>query len=97
MPVKGLSFTDEEIYYNDLPFNEDSQPKSTIIGVGVKIAMCLNPRLKVLVIRDGSLLDDGTLKMILKMADKYGYQLLIEIVDNEHDVPEIKFTEEVIK
>lgn len=97
MPVKGLSFTEDEIYYNDLPFNEDSQPKSTIIGVGVKIAMCLNPRLKVLVIRDGSLLDNDTLKMVLKMADKYGYQLLIEVVDNEHEVPEIKFTEDVIK
>lgn len=86
LPVPGLSFDDDRIYYNGLPFDETSQPKSTIIGVGMKIAMALNPSLKVVTIPDGSLLDDESLDMIIRMAQKYGYQVIIELVSDDQEV-----------
>ncbi len=83
LPVNGLSFTEEEIIFNGLPFNENQHPSSTIIGVGIKIAMAMNPNLKVLVIKDGSLMDRKTLNFVLKMVEKEDYQVFIEMVDYE--------------
>lgn len=93
LPVKGLSFDEEQVLYNGLPFTEEQHPTSTIIGVGVKIAMAMNPNLKVIVIKDGSLLDPKTMKAVLQMASKYNYQLLIEQVSDSKGEPIINFTE----
>lgn len=95
LPVKGLEFTEDEILYNGLPFNESQHPSSTIIGIGIKIAMALNPNLKVLIIKDGSLLDKKVLKFILKIVEEKGYQVFIETVDvsGEKDL-EVNFIEE---
>jgi len=98
LPVKGLSFTEDEILYDGLPFNENQHPSSTIIGIGIKIAMEMNPNLRLLVVKDGSLLDKKTLNFILKLVEKNGYQVLIEMVDfsGEKDVT-IEFVEGEIK
>lgn len=94
LPVKGLSFTEEEVLYKDLPFNENQHPSSTIIGVGLSIAMAMNPNLRLLIIKDGSLLDKKVLNHILKLVDKKGYQVFIEMVDfsGEKDVT-VQFVE----
>ncbi len=96
LPVKGLSFDEDQIYYKGLPFVEGQIPTSTLIGIGTKIAMAMNPNLKVLTIHDGSLLDKETLSAVIKMTEKYGYQLLIEIVDQNGGDLDIKFTEEYL-
>lgn len=85
LPVKGLTFSEDEILYNGLPFNENQHPSSTIIGVGLKIAMGMNPNLRLLTIKDGSLLDKETLNYILQLIEKKGYQVFIEMVDFESD------------
>ena len=92
LPVKDLTFDEEGIYYKGLPFHEDQHPTSVIIGIGVKVAMALNPNLKLLIIRDGSLLDDKTLTWILKQCDKDGYQIFIERVNDNEEV-DIEFIE----
>jgi hypothetical protein len=51
--------------------------------------MALNPNLRLLVIKDGSLLDNKTMKYVLDACDKKGYQLLIEQVSDE-DSEEVK-------
>ena len=81
LPVKGLTFDDKEILYKGLPFNENQHPSSTIIGVGLTIAMAMNPNLRLLIIKDGSLLDQKTLNYILGLVEKKGYQVFIEMVD----------------
>jgi len=96
LPVKNLSFDEDMVYYKGLPFDENSHPSSTIIGVGVKIAMAMNPNLKVIVIKDGSLLDEKIANGILKMIEKEGYQLLIEMVSWKDQETEIKFIEKEI-
>jgi len=98
LPVKDLTFSDDEILYQGLPFNENQHPSSTIIGVGLKIAMAMNPNLRLLIIKDGSLLDKKILNFVLKMVEKKGYQVLIEVVDfdGEKDL-QVEFIESEVE
>jgi predicted ATP-dependent endonuclease of OLD family len=80
LPVKGLSFNDECVTYNGLPLTEEQHPTSRLIAIGLEIGMALNPNLRLLVIKDGSLLDEKSMKYILKTCEERGYQLLVEKV-----------------
>lgn len=93
LPVKGLEFDDEKITFRGLPLSEGNIPTSQLIGIGVKIGMALNPNLRLLVIRDGSLLDAKTTKFILDICEKEGYQLLIEVVKDGGEEVSIDFIE----
>ncbi|PCI96631.1 MAG: hypothetical protein COB15_09595 [Flavobacteriales bacterium] len=94
LPVKGLEFDQEQILFKGLPLHDDQHPSSVLIGIGVRIGMAMNPNLRLLIIKDGSLLDKKTLKFVLGLCEKEGYQVLIETVDydGESDV-EVQFTE----
>lgn len=78
MPVEGLSFGDGEVLFNDLPLNQASAAGQ--IRVSVAIAMAMNPKLRVLRIKDGSLLDNDSMALIANMADSADYQIWIESV-----------------
>jgi hypothetical protein len=93
MPVKGLAFDDEKVTYKGLPLSEGNIPTSQLIGIGLKIGMQLNPNLKLMVIKDGSLLDNKTMNYALKMCQDEGYQLMIETVKHEGGDLEIDFIE----
>lgn len=92
LPVKGLTFDDEGIYFKGLPFVEGQHPTSTIMLIGARIGMALNPNLKMLVIKDGSLLDKKTLKWLVGQCEEENYQLFIEKVADNEEV-EIEFIE----
>lgn len=77
-PVEGLGFTDNAVTFGDLPFGQASAAEQLRVSVAMGIAM--NPKLKVLLIRDGSLLDEDNLTLIAKMADAAGAQVWIERV-----------------
>jgi len=79
MPIDGLSFGDGEVLYNDLPFSQASSAEQ--LRVSVAIAMAANPKLRVLRIKDGSLLDENGLALIADMASENDYQVWIERVD----------------
>ena len=96
LPVAGLAFDEDQITYKGLPFVEGQQPSSTLIGVGVNIAMAMNPNLKVIVIKDGSLLDKKMYKYILGLVEKKGYQLLMEQVKWDGGDYELVFEEEEV-
>jgi DNA repair exonuclease SbcCD ATPase subunit len=84
MPVPGLSFGEGEILFNDLPFNQASDAEQ--LRISVAIAMASNPKLRVLRIRDGSLLDKNSLAQVAAMADLNDYQVWIERVDTSGKV-----------
>ena len=77
-PVAGLSFDEDGVLYQGVPFAQASSAEKLRVSVAMGIA--LNPDLKVLLIRDGSLLDDNNLKIIAEMADKSGHQIWLERV-----------------
>jgi len=97
LPVKGLSFDEEGVYFEGLPFNGDHHPSSVIIRVGVQLAIAMNPNLKCIFIKDGSLFDKETFSKVLKFIEKKGYQLFIEMVDwNANGDAEVRFAEAFI-
>jgi hypothetical protein len=97
LPIKDLTFGDDEILFKGLPLNEDHHPKSLIIAIGVQIAMAKNPNLKCIFIDDASLLDDKTLKWLYKKCDENGYQIIAEMVDRNSDDLHIEFMEKTLK
>lgn len=82
MPVPGLSFAaDGSITLNDLPLEQASGAEQLRVSVAIGLAM--NPRLRVLLIRDGSLLDTDSLRMVADMARQAGAQVWMERVERD--------------
>ena len=77
-PVEGLSFDESGVTYKGIPFDQGSSAEKLRVSVAMGIAM--NPKLKVLLIRDGSLLDEKNLKTVAQMADESGHQIWLERV-----------------
>jgi len=78
MPIEFLTFDESGVYYKSVPFSQASSAEALRVSVAMGIAM--NPELKILLIRDGSLLDEDNLKAISEMAFDSGHQLWLERV-----------------
>lgn len=81
MPVPGLSFGDGAVLMDDLPFEQASDAQQ--LRVSVAIAMAANPKLRVIRIRDGSLLDDEAMRILGEMCDSQDFQCWIETVASD--------------
>lgn len=79
MPVKGLSFGDGIVLYKGLPIDQASSAEQ--LRVSCAIGMAGNPKLRVMVIKDGSLLDADSLKLLAGMAKEQDWQIWMERVD----------------
>jgi len=77
-PVDGLSFDENGVFYNELPFDQASDAERLRVSVAMGLAM--NPKLKILLVRNGSLLDENNLKMIADMAAENDAQIWLERV-----------------
>jgi DNA repair exonuclease SbcCD ATPase subunit len=84
MPVPGLSFGDGEVLYEGLPLAQASDAEQ--LQISAAIAMGGNPKLRVLRIRDGSLLDEDSLARLESMAELADYQIWLEKVDSSGKV-----------
>jgi hypothetical protein len=85
MPVPGLAFAINDagqpvLTYEGLPFDKDQISTAVQLRVSTAIGMAANPRLRVLRISDGSLLDTNSMKMLTEMAEAEDFQLWIEVV-----------------
>jgi DNA repair exonuclease SbcCD ATPase subunit len=78
MPVEGMKLDENGIYVNGIPLKQCSSAEQLKVAVG--LAMKLNPKLRVLRIMNGSLLDKASHKVIDDMAAANGFQVFIEIV-----------------
>lgn len=77
-PVDGLAFDEHGVTYNGVPFSQASTAEQ--IRVSLAMAMALNPKLRVLRIMDGSLLDDEAMNAIRESVEENDFQLWIERV-----------------
>lgn len=75
-PLEGLGISDDEVTFGGLPFAQASTAEQ--LRISTAIGMALNPKLKVVFIRDGSLLDKNGLQAIAKMAQEKDYQVWME-------------------
>ena len=78
MPIEHLTIGDGEVLYDGLPFSQASNGEQ--IRIAVALSMASNPQLRILLIRDGSLLDRKTEALIERMAEENNFQVWIERV-----------------
>jgi hypothetical protein len=91
LQIKGLSFSEDQIFIDGLPLDRGQINTARLIDIGIDVAMALNPTLKVMFLHDASLFDKQSLHNIIKKIEKRGYQVIAEVVtDTDLDV---KFVE----
>lgn len=83
-PVEGLSFDAEGVLFNSVPFTQASAAEQ--LRVSVAMGLALNPTLRVVLIRDGSLLDDDGLRLVAEMAAQRDAQVWVERVGHGEEV-----------
>lgn len=86
MPIEGLEFSDTGLLYNGLSLNENQLSKGKLIEIGLKISMALNPNLRIMRIKDGSLLDSEMLSIIQNACKSNDYQLFLEKVTEDKEI-----------
>lgn len=84
IPVPGLTLGEEKLLYNNLPISQCSAAEA--ITIGLTIGMKMNPKLRVLRIKDASLLDEDSLAVIRKLTADHDFQIWLECVDSSGKV-----------
>lgn len=82
-PVAGLSFSEDGVLLDNLPFAQAGDAEQ--IRVSVAIAAALNPRIRVMLIKDGSLIGTKKMELIRQLAEKHNLQVWIEVVSDSTD------------
>ncbi len=81
LPLPGLGFDESGVSFQGLPLSQASGAEQ--LRVGVAIAAALKPPLGVVLIRDGSLLDDDSMAALDALAVEYDVQPWVERVSED--------------
>ncbi|WP_026463517.1 ATP-binding protein [Adhaeribacter aquaticus] len=92
MPVEGLTFDDDQLYLNGLPFERSQINTATAIITGLKIQMALLGEVRIARF-DGSLLDNTSLAEVEAWAAANNLQLFVEMVDRSSEALKIEVRE----
>ena len=85
MPLEGLELNEAgETVYKGVVFDQCSQGEQ--LRIATVLAMSMKPGLRVIQIRDGSLLDSKAKAQLAGIAHEYGFQVWLEMVDESGDV-----------
>lgn len=94
LPISGLSFSDDGLVLNDVPFVAGKVSDSQIMEVAAKLIIASNPTVKVFRIARGESLGEKRLQAILDLAKKEGFQGFIEsVVRGQQDLIIEEYTE----
>lgn len=77
-PIDGLGFDETGVTYQGVPFKQASGAEQ--LRVSLAMAIALNPKLRVIRIADGSLLDTDNLALVEAVAKQNDMQVWIEMV-----------------
>ena len=92
LPAQGLTFSDEGLLFNGLPFEDNQISTSSKMIAGAQIALSQMAEVKVLHF-DISLLDKHNVEKITQWADSQGLQLFMERADWDGGDLEIRIQE----
>lgn len=84
MPLDGLSFDDAGVTLEGMPVDQLSQAQKIRLGVAIGFAM--HPVLRVMLVRDASLLDEDSMFLLGQLAHEYDAQIWVERVSDGNDV-----------
>lgn len=80
LPVDGLALTEDGVLLNGVPFQQASDAEQ--LRVSIAVAGAMNPKLRVIRVRDGSLLDGDSMAALSAYAEQHDLQVWIETVDS---------------
>jgi DNA repair exonuclease SbcCD ATPase subunit len=80
MPVAGITFGDGVVLLGGVPFEQGSDAEQ--LRASVAIAAAMNPKLRVIRVRDGSLLDNDSMTLLAEIADERDMQVWVETVQS---------------
>lgn len=83
LPVEGLQIDDDDVRLDGLPFGNASTARK--IRVATALLMALKPDLRVLLVREGSLLDKDARLALQEDAEANGFVVLMECVGDGAD------------
>ena len=95
MPVEGLALAPGSITYLELPLDQASDAEQ--LRVSVAIGMAANPGVRIMRIRDGSLLDENGVRVIGEMATANDFQVWMEVVNTTGEVGIVMSEGSVVK
>jgi hypothetical protein len=84
MPVEGLSFDEERVLFNGIALAQCSGAER--LRISTRMAAALNPEIRVILIRDGSLLDKNNLDTLAEIAEEQDLQIWLEMVERGEKV-----------
>lgn len=76
LPIDGLELTDDGVMMNGTFFSQLSTAEQ--IRISAMVAMSQNPKLKIIIIREGALMNRENTRMLAELAAENGFQLWIE-------------------
>lgn len=80
IPVDGIGFGDGYLTLNDQPFDQASDAEQ--LRAAIQIAIAGNPKLRLIRVRDGSLLGKDSWALLEQMAETLDFQVLVETVES---------------
>ncbi len=78
-PIDGLGFDDSGVTFYGVPFVQASAAEQ--LRVSAALAMATDPELRILQVRDGSLLDSDSMAVLEELAAEHDFQVWVEVVD----------------
>lgn len=79
LPISDIDLVEGEVRYRGVPFAQASDAERLRVSAALAIAM--NPRLRILRVKDGGLLDSTSLGILREMCAENNFQVWIEQVD----------------
>jgi DNA repair exonuclease SbcCD ATPase subunit len=83
-PVPGVTFSSDGVLVNDIPYEQASSAEQ--LRIAVAMGLSADPKLRIILIRDGSLLDENSLTAVAEMAEQYKAQVWMERVGEGKEV-----------
>lgn len=78
IPVAGVSFGDGEILLRGVPFDQGSDAEQLIASI--ELAAALDPTLRVMRVKEASLLDKKSMAIVHRLAGEHDFQIWTECV-----------------
>lgn len=82
-PLSGLSFNEDGILLNNLPFTKDQCSHAQLCKAAVAIGFAFKPQIPLVLIEDASLFDSESLAEVAAMAEKYDGCVWEEFVESD--------------
>lgn len=93
-PIEGLTFTEDGLELNGIPFVPGKVSDSQTMEVATKLIIACNPKVKVFRIARGESLGEARLRSIVELAKRNGYQGFIEnVVRGQKEMQVEEYTE----